>query len=78
MTAYLNPLGSANPFLATQPIVFVVRHVRQTSVGEIVVENANNLVRHFARIDAQRVFPIQTAAPTERNVPEHGRRKKGY
>ena len=79
MTAYSNPVGTPNPFLTTPPIVIVVRHVRHTGAGETVVESTDTLVRHLMRADQHRVFPLPiVTAPNQRNIPEHGVKKKAY
>lgn len=79
MATYVNPIDQPNPFLTTQPIVLVVRHVRITAAGEVVVEDANTLPRFLMRVDAHRVYPIpQVGAPSARNIPEHGQRKKAF
>ena len=79
MTNYVNPIDQPNPFLTTPPIVLVVRHVRVTGLGEVVVEDANTLPRFLMRVDATRVYPRQQVdAPMTRNVPESGERKKAF
>lgn len=79
MTDYLNPLSVPNPFFTTPPIVIVVRHVRRTTASEVVAEDANSLPRYLMRIDQQRVQPRpMIKAPPERNIPEHGARKKTF
>jgi hypothetical protein len=79
MAIYLDPIDQPNPFLTTPPIVLVVRHVRVTGLGEVVVEDANTLPRFVMRVDAHRVYPRpQNAAPPQRNIPEHGERKKAF
>ena len=76
---YTFAIDQPNPFLTTPPIVLAVRHVRLTPAGELVVENANELPRYLMRVDAHRVFPHpQVDAPTARNIPENGRRKKAF
>lgn len=76
---YFDPIGTPNPFLTTPPIVLVARNVRLTGLGEVVVEAANALPRFLMRVDAHRVFPQpQSGAPPERNIPDHGQRKKAY
>jgi hypothetical protein len=79
MADYSNPLSVPNAFFTTPPIVIVVRHVRRTSAGEVVAEDANSLPRYLMRVDQQRVQPRPIIkAPPERNIPEHGARKKAY
>ena len=76
---YFDPIGTPNPFLTTPLIVLVARNVRITGLDEVVVEDANALPRFLMRVDAHRVFPHpQNSAPPERNIPEHGQRKKAY
>ena len=79
MSGYLDPIDQPNPFLTTPPIVLVVRHVRITGIGEVVVEDANTLPRFIRRIDATRVYPRpQVAGPPQRNIPENGEKKKAF
>jgi hypothetical protein len=70
MANYINPIGTPNPFLASHPVVFVVRHVRQTASGELVMEDANALPRFLRRIANKRSHPIApTPVPLQRNLP---------
>jgi hypothetical protein len=79
MTNYVNPIDQPNPFLTTPPIVLVVRHVRVTGLGEVVVEDANTLPRFLMRVDANRVYPRQQIdAPSFRNIPQNDQKKKAF
>lgn len=81
MANYRNPIDLPNPFLVTQPVVFVVRHVRIVpATGEVVAQTPYSLKRYLRRIDNTRVYPRSLVAPPiNRDFPsEHGSKKKAF